>query len=165
MRPSVFHSRSEDIWVSTSDRLWTCMRSTFRIRTMERCIIASPASLPFVQTLVAIKSESSKCNCAASSPTTPSARPYIGEESTTRPPCLTRSESTSPSCGLFAGVRSTSNTLHVPSPITGNFSPDDGIVRVIMIDDWLAARAPIGKSNPAVVPPISFTASRLFIFD
>jgi hypothetical protein len=45
----------------------------------ERCIIASPASLPFVQTLVAIKSESSKCNWAASSPYHPR-RGRMGEE-------------------------------------------------------------------------------------
>src|SRR5207244_1407530 len=111
-----------------------------------------PASLPLVQTLVAINSESSKCNCAASSPTTPSARPYIGEESTTRPPCLTNRESTSASCVLFAGVRSTSNTLHVPRPITGNFSPDDGIERISIADDSACdcpRDALTGQSNPA----------------
>jgi hypothetical protein len=34
------------------------------------------------------------------------------------------------------------------------------MVRVSIADDSPAEWAPIGKSNPAVVPPISFAASR-----
>jgi hypothetical protein len=36
------------------------------------------------------------------------------------------------------------------------------MARVNIVDDSFAARALNGKTNPAVVPPISFTASRLF---
>src|SRR5436190_3145776 len=165
MRPFVFHSRSEDICVSTSTKLWTCIRSIrlVRKRSIERSIIWIPASLPAVQTLVAIKSESRKCNLAASSPMTPSAGPYIGEESITRPPRLTNRDITSSSCLLFSGVRLTSNTFQVPSPMTGSFSPEEGIARASILDDWVAACARnvgICNSTPAAPAPISLDASR-----
>jgi hypothetical protein len=38
------------------------------------------------------------------------------------------------------------------------------MVRVSIVDDSLAARVVIGKSNPAVVAPNSFAASRRVIF-
>src|SRR5207247_798899 len=68
--------------------------------------------------------------------------------------------------GLVAGVRSTSNTLHVPRPITGNFSPDDGIERVSIADDSALASirdAVIGKRAPAMPAPIMRAASRRVI--
>jgi hypothetical protein len=34
------------------------------------------------------------------------------------------------------------------------------MARVIIVEDSLAARPPIGKSIPAAVPPITFVASR-----
>src|SRR5262249_18530387 len=105
-------------------------------------------------------------NCAASSPITPSARPYIGEESITLLPCFTKSDSTSPSCVLFSGVRLTSNTLHVPSPMTGSFSPEEGVERVSILDSLFICPGEVltGRSNLAVVPPINFAASRRVIF-
>ncbi|HLW35796.1 MAG TPA: hypothetical protein VKS98_09070 [Chthoniobacterales bacterium] len=64
-------------------------------------------------------------------------------------------------------MRSTSKTFQVPSPITGSFSPVDGIARVSIVEE--SARVdPAGKRRPAVAAPINLVASRrvmLFIED
>src|SRR5437867_11946694 len=105
-----------------------------------------------------------------SSPITSSARPYMGEESISRPPRSLNRRSTSASCAAcrWSAVRkSTSNVFQVPSPITGNCSLEDGIARVSIIGDSppaCACAVAIGKSNPAVVPPITRVASRRVIF-
>jgi hypothetical protein len=43
----------------------------------------------------------------------------------------------------------------------GSFSPDEGMVRISIADDSVAARLSIGQTNAAVVPPITFAAWRL----
>jgi len=51
--------------------------------------------------------------------------------------------------------------------MTGSFSPDDGIARVNIVADSLGPcprDAPMGKSKPAVVPPINRAASRRVIW-
>jgi len=45
-----------------------------------------PSPLPSIQTLVAVKSAFLFLTCGNSSPSTPSAAPYIGEESISAPP-------------------------------------------------------------------------------
>src|SRR5437763_4922950 len=96
-------------------------------------------------------------------PIASSARPYIGDESITRPPSFTNIDRTSSSCRQTSEVRSTSNALHVPSPITGSFSPEEGMVRVNIADDSAFAcprDASVGNIRPAVAVPIIFAASR-----
>ncbi len=63
----------------------------------------------------------------------------------------------------MSDVRSTSNARHVPKPITGNFSPEDGTVRISIVDDSLAPRVVIGKHTLAADAPITFAASRRVI--
>src|SRR6266705_538540 len=87
----------------------------------------------------------------------------MGDVSITRPPSFTKNKRTSPSCLRLSGVRSTSNVRHVPKPITGSFSPDEGITRVSIVGDSLfvsARDAAIGKSNPAALALINLVASR-----
>src|SRR5437762_1727068 len=114
-----------------------------------------------------MKSELRRCDLAARSPITPSARPYIGEESISFPPCFTKSDSTSPSGFSWDEPGPTSNVVALPSPITGSFSPDDGIERKIL-EDSLAAQmgdVPIRSKTPAAVPPINrVTSRRVIIF-
>src|SRR5687768_8867539 len=88
------------------------------------------------------------------SPRTCSARPYMGEESTTRPPSLAKSASTSSSGCRSAAPGPTSNTCHVPRPTTGSFSPDDGMARsnkasLPAVCFSLAARAVPVRMRPA----------------
>src|SRR5262252_4980420 len=94
------------------------------------------------------------------SPITSSARPYIGDESIVRPPSFTNSDKTSSSCLRISALRSTSNALHVPRPITGSFSPEEGMMRVRIADVSPFAWRMSGKSIMAAVPPITFPASR-----
>src|SRR6266536_128560 len=107
---------------------------------MERSIERVPFSLPRVQTFVATKSPpvgrtrpvaslSRIPSVAVRSPITSSAWPYMGDESITRPPSLTKSERTSSSCRRVSDVRSTSKVCHVPRPITGK--PSMSILRRI----------------------------------
>src|SRR4029453_837333 len=82
-------------------------------------------------------------------------------------PSFTKRERTSPSCLRLSDVRSTSNACQVPKPITGSFSPDEGVARVSIADDsaFACARdAPTGKHNPAALTPIKRAASRRVIF-
>jgi hypothetical protein len=67
----------------------------------------------------------------------------------------------------LSDVRSTSNACQVPKPITGSFSPDEGIARVSIADDsaFACARdARTGKHNPAALTPIKRVASRRVIW-
>jgi len=62
----------------------------------------------------------------------------------------------------LSDVRSTIERLPVPKPITGSFSPDEGIARVSIADDsaFACARdARTGKHNPAALTPIKRVAS------
>src|SRR5262245_13023226 len=98
-----------------------------------------------------------------SCPITSSARPYIGDESMTRPPSFTNIDKTSSSCLRTSALRATSNALHVPRPITGSFSPEEGMLRVSIVDDSPFAcprAASVCNIRPAVVVPIIFAASR-----
>ncbi len=63
----------------------------------------------------------------------------------------------------MSDVRSTSNARQVPKPITGSVSPDEGMVRVSIVDDSVAACVVIGKTTAAAVPPINLAASRRVI--
>src|SRR5437867_9177935 len=105
-----------------------------------------------------------------SSPITSSARPYMGEESISRPPRSLNRRSTSASCAAcrWSAVRkSTSNVFQVPSPITGNCSLEDGIARVSIDNDSVAPNkrdAPIGKSSAPELAPINLAALRRVIF-
>ena len=57
----------------------------------------------------------------------------------------------------------TSKVTALPSPITGSFSPVDGIARSIRRDDSSAATrrdVPIGNNAPTAVAPINFAARR-----
>src|SRR6266852_1514037 len=132
MRPCAFQSRIVVSCVVTSTRLCTCIKSTRFVcnRANERSIDSIPACLPRVQTFVARKTESRIPSFATRLPITSSDRPYMGDESITRAPSFTNSKRTSSSCFSLSGLRSTSNTFQVPRPITGSFSPDDGIARV-----------------------------------
>src|SRR5437899_5148256 len=136
-----------------------------RSRANERSIELIPLSLPCVHTFVARKSLSRIPSAAVRSPITSSARPYIGDVSTTRPPSFTNRASSSSNCFRLSGVRSTSNVRHVPKPITGSFSPEEGIARISIVDDSFAVHtrdAP--KSNPAAPAPIKRVASRRVSF-
>src|SRR5436190_11656804 len=90
----------------------------------------------------------------------------MGDVSITRPSSFTNSDRTSSSCRRLSAVRSTSKLRQVPNPITGSFSPDEGIARTNILDDSFAARAsdaPIGRSKLAVLAPINRAASRRVI--
>src|SRR5262245_53174387 len=149
MRPAAFHSLSVRRCVRQSRRLWIWIRSSrcARIRLSDCSICATPASRPLVQTFVARKSLSVIPSSAARSPTTDSAAPYIGDESTTRPPNSTRLFSTSLSGARSAGESPTSKTRHVPSPTIGIASLLDRMGRLIGCE---AARAPDGKAPAAI---------------
>ena len=137
--------------VVVSTRLCTCNKSIVLVcsNPNERSIELMPASLPRVQTFVARKRESRSPNLPTRSPITCSARPYMGEESITRPVHFTKSRIKGSSIEARAGL--TSKTRHVPKPITGSFSPEPGIARVITPDDSLAPRLLIGKSIPPLL--------------
>ena len=62
-----------------------------------------------------------------------SAAPYIGEESTSRPPSSTKRRSTSRKGSRCPGRGPTSNVRHVPSPTAGTVSPVDGMARVTSV--------------------------------
>ena len=165
MRPCCFQSRSVARCISTSSRLWTCIRSirSARSRAIERFIDSIPACLPCVQTLVAKKSFSRIPSAAVRSPITCSARPYIGDVSITRPPSFTNKASTSSNCRRLSDARSTSNVRHVPNPIADSFSSDEGIARINIADDSFAAcarAAPLGRSKPPAPAVINRAASR-----
>src|SRR6201997_2171310 len=162
MRPCRFNSCIVASCVFTSTRLCTCIRSIRFVRrsASERSIDSIPLCLPRVQTLVARNSFSRIPSADVSSPITSSARPYMGEESITRPPSFSKTDRTNSSRLRISAVRSTSNALHVPRPITGSFSPEEGMVRVSIADNSICAFALIGKAKAAAVPPITFAASR-----
>jgi hypothetical protein len=64
----------------------------------------------------------------------------------------------------FGEFERTSNVTALPSPITGSFSPVDGMAR--LNGDPSAAKMrddPIGRHTLAVVAPINFTARRRVI--
>jgi len=68
-----------------------------------------PAWRPRVQTLVAMKVRSGSGAAASRSPSTASARPYIGELSNTLPPALRSVRTTSASVLSFSVSAPTSN--------------------------------------------------------
>src|SRR5262249_428113 len=83
----------------------------------------TPASRPLVQTFVARNNCFCTPSSTARSPTTLSELPYIGEESMTLPCKRTKSPNTAlsgsrPDCPL-----PTSKVYHVPTAVTGNYSP------------------------------------------
>src|SRR2546422_731287 len=128
-------------------------RRCVRSRRSDCSICATPASRPLVQTLVARNSLSVIARSAARSPTTDSAAPYIGEESTTRPPSSARSFRTSRSGARSVGDAPTSKVRHVPSPTAGIVSPLDGMGRARGAGEALAgagraAAAAISRSHP-----------------
>src|SRR5262249_43820855 len=104
-----------------------------RRRLTDRSIWASPARLPVVHTLVARNSRSPSPRRDVISPTTSSERPYMGEESTSLPPSWTKQDRTSSRGRRFASVGWTSKVCQVPRPMTGSFSPEDGIGRVSIV--------------------------------
>jgi hypothetical protein len=69
--------------------LWICIRSTESVRSssIERVIWAMPSLRPRVHTFVATKARGSPRR-ASKAPAVASARPYIGELSTTVPPAV-----------------------------------------------------------------------------
>src|SRR5205814_10502798 len=90
-----------------------------------------------------------------------SAFPYIGEESITFPPPLTKRVMTSVMSFIFGELEGTSNVTALPSPITGSFSPVDGMAR--LKGDPSAAKMrddPTGRHTLAVVAPINFKIGR-----
>src|SRR5690242_12384017 len=101
-----------------------------RKSSAERWICAIPSARPCVQTLVARNAWSRIPEAERRSPTTASARPYMGEESTMRPPPSMRRRSTSPRAARNAASLPISKLCQVPSPITGIASPLDGTGRV-----------------------------------
>ena len=90
---------------------------------------AEPLELPAVvrlrlstlldQTLVATNASARRAARAPASTT--SARPYIGDESTTRTPASYAAATTASATGCSPGARS--NTRHVPNPTTGTAMP------------------------------------------
>src|SRR5260370_37669176 len=111
------------------------MRSMTLVRSSsaERFICAIPASRHEVHTLVAIKADSRASSPASKSPTTPSARPYIGELSIILAPPAKNNRSTSASVRRVAAPPPTSKACQVPSPMTGRDSPVLGIGLVIIV--------------------------------
>src|SRR5436309_3298031 len=148
MRPASFQSRRVRRWVRQSSRLWICIRSRrLRRRCRSDCSIwATPASRPVVQTLVARKSASRIPSSAPRSPTTPSAAPYIGDESITRPPSSKKRCRTSLSGSRGAADAPTSKVRHVPRPTAGIVSPPCGMGRRRIV---AAASVPRGRAPAA----------------
>src|SRR2546422_5978708 len=148
MRPASFQSRRVRRWVRQSSRLWICIRSRrLRRRRRSDCSIwATPASRPVVQTLVARKSASRIPSSAPRSPTTPSAAPYIGDESITRPPSSKKRCRTSLSGSRGAADALTSKVRHVPRPTAGIVSPPCGMGRRRIV---AAASVPRGRAPAA----------------
>src|ERR1700730_259890 len=111
------------------------MRSMTPVRKSpaERFICSIPASRPEVHTLVAIKADSRASSSATKSPTTPSARPYMGELSMILAPPAKNNRSTSASVRRVAAPPPTSKACQVPSPMTGRASPVLGIGLVIIV--------------------------------
>src|SRR3989442_1010221 len=102
-------------------------RRCLRSRRSDCSICATPVSRPLVQTLVARNNVSVIARSVARSPTTDSAAPYIGEESTTRPPSSAKRWRTSLSGARSVAEAPTSKVRHVPSPTAGIFSRLDGM--------------------------------------
>ena len=127
---------------SPVEQVVVCIRSIRRVRSRRSdCSICdTPASRPRVQTLVARKSLSVIARSVARSPTTDSAAPYIGEESTTRPPRPTNCRRTSLSGARSAAEAPTSKVRHVPTPTVEIRSPLDGMGDC-RIEDAAPARA------------------------
>jgi hypothetical protein len=83
------------------------------------------------------------------SPTTPSASPYMRDESTIRPPAFRSSLKTS-----YRGERSDSplpilKTLDVPRPTIGSASPADGIGFVHIVAGVAQAGIPVAAESIA----------------
>ena len=133
------------------DEICTCIKST-RVRCNRRIdssICSTPACRPDVHTFVATKRLSCSRSRTDNSPNTSSDRPYIGEESTSRPPNPANAASTSSSGARSASAAPTSNVCHVPSPITGTASPDDGIARVRIFPAAFPSAPPKPGTAPA----------------
>ena len=124
------------------------------MRSSERSICSMPFSRPRVQTLVAIHSRSVTPSSRASSPTAASARPYIGEESMTRPPPSVKRRRTSSmrvrACGSPVSI---SKVRYVPIPATGMRSPVAGMRRRIISS--LAARTAVNGQGISVSAPVA----------
>ena len=85
-----------------------------------------PASAPTVQTLLAAKSGPALAGIEA--PMVSSEAPYMGDESTSRPPASKNARRISPRARR-AAASVTSKVIHVPKPTGGKRSPEDGIGR------------------------------------
>jgi hypothetical protein len=94
---------------------------------------------------------------ASSAPITSSEVPYMGDESTRRPPAAKNARRMSPRTRRAAlSAPPTSNVIQVPSPTTGIFSPVEGTARA-----WSAGACAIaGSIAAAPIPPRNRIASR-----
>ena len=86
---------------------------------------------------------------ASRSPTTSSARPYIGELSIAEPPASNSTFSTSARGARSAGEGPTSKVCQVPQPTTGSASPVAGILRVCMRGPVCAKAGRVSSAAPA----------------
>jgi len=118
--------------VSQSTMLWICISSICwrRHSRSESRICRSPAARPLVHTLVAAKAVVERPLSASRSPTTPSARPYIGLESISVPPPAKNACSTSRRRARSTAPLPMSKVSQVPMPTTGRRCPEDGMARV-----------------------------------
>src|SRR2546426_9520334 len=110
-----------------------------------RSRIAGSGSAPtpaFILSTSASRTPSS----APRSPTTPSAAPYIGDESITRPPSWKKRCRTSLSGSRGAADAPTSKVRHVPRPTAGIVSPPCGMGRRRIV---AAASVPRGRAPAA----------------
>src|SRR6516164_2962654 len=131
----------------------------------ERRICAIPCSRAEIQTLVARKARLRARIAASKSPTTASARPYIGEVSITDAPpsnsaCrIARRLSRAAALPPASPTSPASNVCQVPSPITGSISPLFGIGRASIAQSEFIIAAPCKFFvAPANATPLSAAA-------
>ena len=74
-------------------------------------------------------------------PITSCEEPYIGEESIRRPPSWKKARMTSAHESRPAASSPTLNVIQLPSPMSGSFSPVEGIGRVRSGPGWAASGA------------------------
>ena len=82
----------------------------------------------------------------------------MGEESTTRPPRAAKACSTCSSGRRSAAESPTSKVCHVPTPITGRASPEDGMGRVLK--GARPSERTSARSAPSAAAPARTIASR-----
>ena len=97
---------------------------------------------------------------ALSSPTTDSAAPYIGEESTTRPPASENVRRTSRSGARAPGSPRTSKVCQVPMPMAGSSSPETGMRLAMMRDCGKAGVTAAAATAARSAPETRTTATR-----